>query len=63
MRWFIYDVTLVKEILIASGSTIIILSPDVAEFFPDSDSVNEALRTLAKIARKRADKMRTRVTA
>ena len=47
----------------ASGSNIIILSPDVAEFFPDSDSVNEALHTLAKIARKRADKMRTRVTA
>lgn len=47
----------------ASGSNIVVLSPDVAEFFPDSDSVNEALRTLAKIARKRANKMKAHVTA
>ena len=32
------------------GTNIIILSPDVAEVFPDSESVNEALRMLIKIA-------------
>ena len=30
------------------GSNVVILSPDVAEAFPDSDSVNEALRALMK---------------
>jgi hypothetical protein len=34
----------------AEGSNIVILSPDVAESFPDSESVNEALRLLIKIA-------------
>lgn len=34
-----------------SGSNIVILSPDVAEIFHDSESVNEALRTLIKITR------------
>ena len=36
----------------AAGSNIVVLSPDVAEVFSDSDSVNEALRLLVKIARK-----------
>jgi hypothetical protein len=35
----------------AEGSNIVLLSPDVAEVFPDSDTVNEALRMLIKIAR------------
>lgn len=34
-----------------SGSNIVILSPDVAEIFHDSESVNEALRTLIKLTR------------
>lgn len=34
----------------AAGSNVIILLPDVAEVFPDSESVNEALRVLIKIA-------------
>jgi len=34
-----------------TGSNIIVLSPDVAEVFSDSESVNEALRTLIKITR------------
>jgi hypothetical protein len=34
----------------------VILAPDVAEFFPDSESVNEALRVLAKLIRQRTDK-------
>jgi hypothetical protein len=42
-----------------AGSNIIVLSPDVAEVFPDSDSVNEALRMLIKSARKRVEKVAT----
>jgi ABC-type lipoprotein export system ATPase subunit len=34
----------------AEGTNIIILDPDVAELFPDSKTVNEALRALSKIA-------------
>jgi hypothetical protein len=30
----------------------VVLAPDVAEVFPDSDSVNEALRVLVKAAKK-----------
>ena len=33
------------------GSNLVVLSPDVAEVFTDSESVNEALRTLIKITR------------
>lgn len=36
----------------AEGSNVVVLSPDIAEIFPDSESVNEALRMLIKIARK-----------
>lgn len=42
---------------LAAGSNIVVLSPDVAEIFPDSDSVNEALRTLAKLVRKRTEQL------
>jgi len=31
-------------------SNVVVLSPDVAKVFPNSDSVNEALRALARIA-------------
>ena len=34
----------------AEGSNVVVLSSDVAEVFPDSESVNEALRALIKIA-------------
>jgi hypothetical protein len=34
----------------AQSTNIVILTPDVAEVFPDSESVNEALRILIKIA-------------
>ena len=43
----------------ARGANIVVLDPDVAKVFPDSRSVNRALRTLAEIAqkqRKRASK-------
>jgi hypothetical protein len=36
----------------AEGTNIVVLSPDVAEFFPDSEAVNTALRVLVDIARK-----------
>jgi len=42
---------------LAAGSNIVVLTPDVAEVFPDSDSVNEALRILAKIVHKRTRKL------
>ena len=40
----------------AEGSNVVLLAPDVAEFFPDSQSVNAALRALVAIARKTAGK-------
>ena len=40
----------------AAGSNVVVLPPDVAEVFPDSGSVNEALRVLAKLVRQQARK-------
>ena len=40
----------------AEGSNIVVLSPDVAEAFPDSESVNTELRLLIDIARRRVRK-------
>ncbi len=37
----------------AEGTNIVVLSPEVAEVFPNSESVNEALRILVKIARQK----------
>jgi hypothetical protein len=42
---------------LAAGSNIVVLAPDVAAVFPDSDAVNEALRALAKIVHKRVKKL------
>ena len=36
---------------LAKGANVVILDPDVADVFPDSASVNEALRALAGIIR------------
>ena len=36
----------------AEGSNVVVLDPDVAEMFPNSDSVNRALRALADIIRR-----------
>jgi len=33
----------------AEGVNVVAIDPDVAEFFPDHDSVNQALRSLAGI--------------
>lgn len=34
------------------GSNIVVLEPDVAEWFPNSEAVNQALRTLVSIQNK-----------
>ena len=41
---------------VARGTNIVRLDPDVAELFPDSASVNEALRLLAKLAQRQAER-------
>jgi len=43
----------------AQGSNVVVLSPDVAEIFPDSESVNNALRLLVEIAGKSVGKATT----
>jgi hypothetical protein len=35
----------------AQGTNVVLLDPDVAQLFPDSRAVNEALRTLTRLAR------------
>ena len=40
----------------AEGSNVVVLDPDVAAVFTDSRSVNDALRSIAKVARKQAEK-------
>ena len=35
------------------GTNVVLLDPDVAEDFPDSQSVNEALRALSSIIKRR----------
>jgi hypothetical protein len=34
-----------------AGTNLVLLSPDVAEYFPDEQSVNTALRTLIRVAK------------
>jgi hypothetical protein len=41
----------------AAGCNVVILSPDVAKVFPDSASVNTALRKIAKLTRKQHKKV------
>jgi len=38
------------------GTNIIMLDPELIEYFPDSNSVNEALRLLAKLLKKYKNK-------
>lgn len=40
----------------AKGCNVIVLDPDVALVFPDSESVNQALRALAEIIRNQVEK-------
>ena len=46
----------------AQGTNVVLLDPDVAEIFPDTRAVNEALRTIARLTRtssKRQSRKRT----
>lgn len=43
----------------AHGSNVVVLDPDVAKVFSDSESVNQALRALAEIIRHQSEKART----
>ena len=40
----------------AEGANVVVLDPDVAEVFTDSESVNQALRALAGIMQHQAEK-------
>ena len=35
----------------AQGTNVVLLDPDVAQLFPDTQAVNEARRTFARLAR------------
>ena len=41
------------------GTNLVRLAPDVAQAFPDAESVNEALRLLIKVAKTQTDETRT----
>ena len=43
----------------AEGTNLILLDPDVAKDFPDSNAVNEALRALSAIIHRRSKSRRT----
>jgi len=36
----------------AGGTNVIVIEPDVSKYFPDHDSVNQALRSLSEIIKK-----------
>jgi len=36
----------------AEGTNVVVIEPDVAKFFPDHDSVNQALRSLVEIIKR-----------
>jgi len=36
----------------SEGTNVVVIEPDVARFFPDHDSVNQALRSLSEIIKK-----------
>jgi hypothetical protein len=44
----------------AEGTNVVLLDPDVAEIFPDTRAVNEALRTIACLRRSLSRKPRRR---
>jgi len=39
----------------AEGTNVVVIDPDVAEYFPDHDSVNAALRSLAEIIKRKQE--------
>jgi hypothetical protein len=38
----------------AEGTNVVVLDPDVAKVFPNSESVNQALRAIAQIIQQRS---------
>jgi hypothetical protein len=36
----------------SEGTNVVVIDPDVSKFFPDHDSVNQALRSLAEIIKR-----------
>jgi len=36
----------------AAGANVVVVDPDVAQYFPDHDSVNRALRSLTEIIKR-----------
>lgn len=36
----------------AEGTNVVVIEPDVAKYFPDHDSVNQTLRSLAEIIKR-----------
>lgn len=38
----------------AAGTNVVVIDPDVAQYFPDKESVNDALRSLLPIVKKQA---------
>ena len=40
----------------AKGTNVVVIEADVAKYFPDHESVNEALRSLAEIIKKQGKK-------
>ncbi len=45
----------VTAVRYAEGTNVVVITPDVLDVFPDSDSVNEALRALAPVIRHRRE--------
>jgi hypothetical protein len=41
----------------AEGTNVVVIDPDVAEVFPDHDSVNQALRSLVEIVDRQKKKL------
>jgi len=37
----------------AEGTNVVVIDPDIIEYFPDNESVNNALRSLAAIIKRR----------
>lgn len=40
----------------AEGTNVVVIDPDVAQYFPDHDSVNEALRSLLPVVKRQVKK-------
>jgi hypothetical protein len=47
----------------AQGTNIVVIAPDVLDVFPDSASVNNALRALAPVLRQARNRVRRRRAA